>query len=268
MTTNKTNGEVHDFICVDNNDSTLADSLNMEKNKKLYEIRKGGKRLWIKCENITVRYSYSNQYGKQDGTFGITGDESFVNAVSMIDHFVLEEFHKLYGGKIIDNTVMTDNTINTMFRSSLFNDILKVSVNETNCAFFKSDATLMKNPDLRDILREKVTMATVIEPAFAWVFQGKIGIRWNCRQVRLQKITFNTQKKSLFFNSNEGKIVVNEVKKTLPKSNLPAVGSFKNIFQDSDEEEDITSKEKVIPDKQMTTPKKKYTMLLDDNDDE
>lgn len=255
------------FICVNATDvSNVTTDACLEKNKKIYDIRKSGKRLWIKFDDVTVRYPYSvNQYGKadsKDGTFVVTADNGLRNVVDMIDDFVKTEFQKLYRGKVINNIMMTQGTIDSMFRSSLYNDTLRLYVNPSNCAIFKSDASIIKTPNLADILTEGLKIGIVIEPNFAWVFNNKIGIHWDARQVKLQKFKMTHGTKSLF---NDGKPIERKSMSSPSTSKFkfdPPAGSFKNVFHSDDEEEDTPKKmsEKKVPNR-------RYTMLMDDDDE-
>jgi hypothetical protein len=177
-----------DFICTSMESLDISD-LSVEKNKKIFDIRKSGKRLWIKCDNVTVKYGYSmNQYKSVDtkeGTFVLHVNESLRNLINVIDQYVMNEFCKMYRNTILNNIMITQGTISTMFRSSLYNDTLRLYISPLSCAIFRTDQSKIEEPDMENIIREDLSLAVIIEPAFAWMMNQKIGIHWDCRQVKL-----------------------------------------------------------------------------------
>jgi len=184
-----------EFVCIALTNLDVS-NMTLEKNKKIFDIRKDGKRLWIKCDRVSIKYPYTpNQYrcteAGKEGTFVVNVDEDLSAMVRMIDATVLSKFEDLYKGTVLNNVAMTENAIRTMFRPSLYSDTLRISVSANNCGVFRSDGTLIPSPDLSTIIKDDASMGIVIEPAFAWMFNQKIGIHWDVRQIKLSKLVLN-----------------------------------------------------------------------------
>lgn len=188
-----------DFMCAAVESVDVSD-LEIQKNKKLFDIRKSGKRLWIKCDNVTIKYGHSaNQYKAveaKEGTFVLNVDADLRNVVNAIDQCVVNEFAKMYKGTILNNIMMTPRTLSGMFRPSLYNGTLRLYVSPMNCGVFRSDRSKVVEPDMDNILREDLSLGVVIEPAFAWMMNQKIGIHWDCRQVKLHSYLDKKAKKT------------------------------------------------------------------------
>jgi hypothetical protein len=244
------------FCCVNCNDVNMMENVTIEKNKKIFEIRKEGKRFWIKCDGVIIKYPFAiNQYRTTEGsgTFVVNVSDGLRNTVRLIDKFVQDEFDRLYLNKICDNIMLTKGALQDMFRNSLYNDTLRISVSDKNCGFFKSDNSKISSPMLSDILKEDAKCSIMIEPAFVWMVNKKIGIHWDARQIKLHPLQFNIIGKasspSLFHgnvkkqddaNVNANAMnAIDAVQKSLSKLELnttkfvlPQKGSFKNMFDD------------------------------------
>lgn len=228
-----------EFICVScDNGEEMTERLTLEKNKKLFEIRREGKRLWIKIDGVTVKYPFNvNQYRPEEGsgTFVIYTTDGLRNVITLIDEFVKKEFDRMYLNKICENIMLTENALKEMFRDSLYEDTLRLNVNQKNCGFFRSDGTRIPTPNVSDILREDITLGIVIEPAFVWMYNKKIGVHWDARQIKLAPLKLNGWKKGSLFADDDKKKVTRpskEMSQTTASIALPDKGSFKNMFDD------------------------------------
>lgn len=246
-----------DFICVEVNEVENPDfckDMGIEQNKKIFDIRKSGKRLWIKCDSVTVKYPFaSNQYktDAKEGTFVLNADSAITSMIELVDKVVKDEFIRLFNGKVLNNIMMTAGAINDMYRSSSYKDTMKVYVSPANCAVFGIDGSRIPDPDIKSVLNDDVHMGVVLEPAFAWMFQQKIGVHWDARQIKLKQKT------------------VMPFGRSFTKSFTSKQGTFKNIFADSDDE-DSSAKQNG---KKTFAPveikyDKPFTLLMDSDDEQ
>jgi len=265
------NEQADDFVCMDissiddingtHDTPNPALGLGLIENGKIFDIKKDGKRLWIKCPDVVIKYPYStNSYkpSQKDGTIVLHASDALTTMVDVIDGVVKQEFNRLYDRKILDNIMMTKGAIDDMFRSSLYNDTLRVYVSEKNCAVFSKEGILDREADFSTTLKSDLSLGVVLEPAFAWMFRGKIGIHWDARQIKLKQ-----QKLKLFNNGQE-------VQQS-SRFRTPAKGTFKNIFVDSDEEDNKRGHSKILPLKipEVTVPMKgSFKNILSDSDDD
>jgi hypothetical protein len=189
-----------DFECLSSSliksdpDAMIA-GMTVQKNGKLFDIRRNAKRIWIQCDDAIVKYGYApDQYkvDSKDGTFVLHTNDVIASVVETVDKVVLSEFESMFTGKILNNIVMTKNAIRTMFRPSLYAETLRLTVSPLNCAAFRSDGSNMVNPNFPDILKPDTSLSVIIEPAFAWMYNRKIGIHWDARQIKLSKVSFRT----------------------------------------------------------------------------
>lgn len=161
--------------------------IDFEKDGKLFNIRHVDKKLlWVSTNILKVKYGFStNPYKPEskDGTFVLKLDENLKNIVKTVDKFVLNSLETMYKGKILGSLMITENTLSGMFRPSIYEDTIKLSVAYDTCAVFCNEKQICNDFVFQDI-QSDMYISTVIEPAFAWMFNQKIGIRWDCRQIK------------------------------------------------------------------------------------
>lgn len=179
-----------EFVCLTAGNSTeiyYAD-LSVEKLKSIWEIRSNGKRLWIKSNGASVKFPFAVspfKQGTKDGTFVINMDENLSDAVQYVDSFVYKEFLRMYQDKVMSNVLMTKGTLKAMFRESIYMDTLRLNVSPDSCAIFTKERGLLEDPVLHDVIKPDLALSIVVEPAFVWMRNGKIGIHWAARQVKI-----------------------------------------------------------------------------------
>lgn len=251
MAAANTDVNIEEFICVQVNEVNNPDfskDMVIDKNKKIFDIRKSGKRLWIRCDSVSVKYPFApNQYktDAREGTFVIYADSAITSMIKLVDDVVKNEFMRLYKGEILNNIMMTPGTIDKMYRSSLYKDTMKICISPTNCAIFDKNHTLIVEPDIKSYIRSDMHLGIVLEPAFAWMFNQKIGIHWDARQVKVKARDFT--------NFYDGKF-----------QGSPYKGSFKNILADSDDDDDVN----VVVTPPLNIKYEKMDSLLDSSDDD
>jgi Fe-S cluster assembly iron-binding protein IscA len=178
------------FVCINaSGSSDEFTEMSLDKSSKKWLIRKEGKRLWIKCSNqASIKYPFQANKFKEnatDGTVVFNVDGVLQSTIELVDEFVFNEFNKSYKGKVVNNVMMTEKTVRDMFRPSMYNGTLRVSVAPESCVIFSKDRGLVKDVNLADTLKEDLSVSLVIEPAFAWVMNGKIGIHWDATQIKI-----------------------------------------------------------------------------------
>lgn len=234
----------------------ITAGMTVQKNGKLFDIRKNGKRIWIRCDDAIVKYGYaSDQYkaDSKDGTFVLHTNDVIASVVDVVDKVVLKEFEFMFTGEILNNIVMTKNAIRTMFRPSLYAETLRLTVSPANCAAFRSDGSHMVNPNFPDILKPDTSLSVIIEPAFAWMYNRKIGIHWDARQIKMTKLSFRTTFPG--FKPPRTKESANKVDDGKRNGGEQSVKKYTLLFDESDDEE-------------KTSDKKKYTLLLRDSEED
>lgn len=176
--------DADDYHVVHIDKSQTVKDVILEKNKKLYDIRVDGKRLWIKSTAASIKYPYStNKFNKTSVVFNL--DDTMIQAVKAVDAHVYDHYKNEFVGKIMNNMKMTDKTLQTMFRDSLYNGTLSTYVSADNCAVFSKEKGLISDPNLGELLKSDVNVSIVVEPAFSWYMDKKIGIHWDLRQVKI-----------------------------------------------------------------------------------
>lgn len=175
-----------DFICVDTKsiDASEISDIQIEKNKRIFYIRKQDKRLWIKSKNAVIKYTYAKNQFKMDsneGIISITIDDELDAVVSLIDKIVCDKF----SGTIVNNMMITENTIKNMFKESIYNGNLRLSLTPESCDVFDSDKNHLENIDFPETLIADTLISVVIEPTFVWMMNKKIGIHWDARQIQI-----------------------------------------------------------------------------------
>lgn len=177
-----------DFICVDikEPENVVVDVKENKKNSKLWDIRKDGKRLWLKCENLVV------DNGFQINTFKPDSDEGYLKfipndfleqVVESIDETVISEFI----GKVADNMKMTEKSVRRMFKPSINYGTLKVTASCRNCGFIDKDKQeiITSLKELPRLIQSETLTNAVLEPAFVWCMNKQIGIHWDVRQLQI-----------------------------------------------------------------------------------
>lgn len=289
-------------------ESSELNDMEMVKGTKRFNILKNGKKLWIKSHNLTIKYPFAvNTFKKtEDGTVVFNIPRSLTDAVNVVDKFVLDEFLKLYSGQILNNVVMTENTIKMMCRSSLYGGTLRVCVSNDSCTVFDEKQNLIETPKFSDILHNDLRIAVIVEPAFAWMMNGKIGIHWDARQIRILSLLsvpsiYSVQESSQTWSlgmDDEEDVPVNNVNNTVNNVNVPVNNvnvSVNNVnvqkivslykpektsnewsleMDDGDDEPKVfkqtripVEKKKMLTKKKMEESKSAWSLKLDDDDD-
>lgn len=164
----------------------------LTKNKRLFDIRgSAGKHAWLKINQCVLKYGYSeNKFNSESpGTVVLSGLHEVLESVEAVDKFVIDSMIAQFRGKSLNNIMITDNTIQEMFRSSAYAETLKVSVTEKTCKIFDSNASLITNKSLADTLTSGLNLLVMVQPSFAWMMNSKIGIRWDAKQIRISGST-------------------------------------------------------------------------------
>ncbi len=163
-------------------------SLTLTKKKSIYEIRAtGGKQLWFKVNHCALKYGYSENLYKSasPGTIVVSdmgGD--LEGSVEAIDQFVIDTLTKQNLGSSLDNVMITENTISEMFRSSLYNGTIRVTIDD-KCRVFDKNAKLLISPNLKEIFKKDLTIQLVVQPSFVWMMKPRIGVRWDAKQIKI-----------------------------------------------------------------------------------
>lgn len=179
------------FMLIDvENTNPVAEfkDLMLEKNKRIYEIRMKSKRLWLKLPPVMLRYGFKTNSFKP----GITTEGSVVMVlnnhlhqyIETVDNRIFENFDKLFRGTVLNNMMMTKNAVQKMCKSSIWNGALKLTVSSESTVFFNENRETIEGTVGLTKLKEGTICSMVIEPSFAWIMNGTIGIRWDARQVR------------------------------------------------------------------------------------
>ena len=185
-----------DFVCIESssvsNDTRVLDNTHLIKSKKLFNIRSNGKRLWIKHRNTCIKYGFTkNQYKSdaKDGTIVIILNNEGQHVISSIDDIVQQRFISMYTNTILNNMMLTENVIKSMFKQSLYNNTLKVTLSPDTCKLFDEKKIRIDNINFTDDygLTAGEEISIIFEPSFAWMMNKKIGIRWDVRQIQLHK---------------------------------------------------------------------------------
>jgi hypothetical protein len=258
-----------DFVCVA---KATQVPLCVQKSKSIWEIRSNGKRLWIKSNGSSVKYPYTLNPFKPDtneGSLVINMDQNLSDAVEYIDCFVYKEFLRLYEGKILSNVHMTRSTLRSMFRESTSLGTLKLNVSPDNCAVFTKNESIWKDPDLTKILKAEMAVSIVAEPVFVWMRNGRIGIHWAARQLKIDGRFINKVVKSRSSNwkqlleSNPVPAPVSVVRKVeKPKK----MSSF--LFLDHSDEEKVPSVTGKKEKKKEETKVPRFSFLSRDKSDD
>src|ERR1019366_4025791 len=97
------------------------------------------------------------------------------------DQFIIEDFNSKFLGKSLGSIFVTPETIQRMFKPSFSDEYNSFRINiDKTCTIFDSADSEGHN-DITKPFSSKVNV--IVEPAFLWAFDGKVGIRWNCKQV-------------------------------------------------------------------------------------
>jgi hypothetical protein len=260
------------FECLSIKDvQTIPVDMSLVKSGKVFDIRRKGKRLWITCDDVIVKYPYSaNQYktNSKDGSFVVFASHPLKVMVETIDQVVLEKFITMHNRTILNNMMLTENSIKKMFRPSLYNDTFRLTVNPSNCAVFRSDGSRIVDPRLTDIVKSDTKLSIIVEPTFVWMFNHRIGLRWDARQIKLSKLTFKTDYigfKPPKRDANASDALVDSISPPSQK-NETRKKCFNLVFDmdDHDEQEDSQSSNQQQP----SSDRKRYTLLLNSSDDD
>ena len=175
---------IHDSANGDLDTSTLA----LTKNKRLFDIRLvNGKRLWLKVPPCTLKYGYTDNQYKSDspGTMVLTDIGDVLESVEAVDRFVVDQMISQYKGTSLNNIMITENTVHSMFRPSVYRDTLRLSVDAKGCHIYDKAGKRISNPKVGEILAQGVSLTVLAQPSFAWMMGQKIGVRWDARQIKL-----------------------------------------------------------------------------------
>ncbi len=162
-------------------------SLIIVKKKSIYEIRTtDDKELWLKVNQCSLKYGYAEDKFKADkaGNVMLADMNNLTDSVDAIDQFVIDKMTTQYQGRILNNIMITKDTVKKMFRASMYNGTLRVSVDPAKCPLFDNKGVSIESNDLT-ILKKGLGVQVFIQPSFAWLFNGKIGIKWHARQIKL-----------------------------------------------------------------------------------
>lgn len=172
--------------------------LKLVPNGKMWDVKDiaTGKPIWYCMNELVLEKGFeTNPYKKtsKDGHVSIGLDLHALFVVENVDNILKTCFLESSRGKKVDNLVMTDKTVNSLFRSSLFNNTVKLKVTFESTAIFDKNGTLLNDPDnllinqdkLHLLLATGTKLILVIEPSFIWCFNKQIGITWTLRQVKL-----------------------------------------------------------------------------------
>lgn len=157
------------------------------KKKSVFDIRAPeGKQLRLKVDKCGIKYGYSDNLYKSasPGTIVVSDMGDLAESVEVIDQFVIDSLTQQYIGSSLDNVMITKNTISTMFRSSLYNGTVRVTVDD-KCLVFDKNGNKIISPNLKDILSKDLTIQLVFQPSFAWMMKPKIGVRWDAKQIKI-----------------------------------------------------------------------------------
>ncbi len=165
----------------------------LNKKKSIYEIRDtNDKQLWFKVNQSALKYGYGEDKFKADGAGNIVIEDlsELSESVEAIDQFVVDTMTIQYEGKILNNIMITKDTVQTMFRPSMYNGTLRVKVElEKNlCRFYDTQGKVLSGitaNGLSRLLTKGLTVQIFIQPSFVWMFNGKIGVTWKARQIKL-----------------------------------------------------------------------------------
>lgn len=136
--------------------------------------------LWIETEPVNVTYGYRlNQYKPDSGEGSITVSltENDYTRIQTIEDSIVCQLQERFLGKTIGSLYVSNETIQKMFKRSDGN--LKVVLTD--------DMTMVFNSNLSEIpftfIKTECVVSIIIEPAFLWIMNNVIGIRWNAIQV-------------------------------------------------------------------------------------
>ena len=170
--------------------------LHIEKNGKLFELKGpenvNGRstQIYIVCNQPQgVRYGFSTSQwqdaSKGEGTFVLVCNESMANLVDQIDEVFRNYFIEQYAdvGSTYLNMKWTRATVDQMFKKTLWNNGLKCHVAMNDTDFFDCNKKKLSFYGGVDKLVNGSVVTMVVMPAYAWVFNKQIGIRWTAKQV-------------------------------------------------------------------------------------
>lgn len=174
------------------------ENINLKKNKRVYNIlitpennvdKFESQKILIKCNNITLKNGFNiNQFKQSENGNEGTIVLDLSDKIEYIDSFdtkIRTEFENVYGGTVINNMKLTYNSIKQMFRSSTYMNTLRVNISKDSCVFFDENRELILDPNYLELLKSNIKLGAVIEPAFLWIMNQKIGIHWDVKQIKL-----------------------------------------------------------------------------------
>lgn len=172
--------------------------LKLVPNGKMWDVKDkiSDRTVWYCMNDLVLDKGFeTNPYKKasKDGHISVALDLHGSFVVGNVDTTLKTCFLDSSRGKKVDNLVMTDKTVDSLFRSSLFNNTVKLKVTFESTAIFDRHGTLLNDPDnvlisqdkLHLLLTAGTKLILVIEPSFIWCFNKQIGITWSLRQVKL-----------------------------------------------------------------------------------
>ena len=162
------------------------DLIQLKENGKMLDICYNDKRLWFRWES-SLRSGYSLSFNKAYVSFTLTRPQQ--KQVECIDTKVLNYISntKL---KMFHILRQTPRTMESLFRSSIYEGSLRCTFPTKECCIFDNEGKLLDIEDhaLPTVLSSGTKMTVAIEPSIVWYFNKMIGIQWNVRQVKLEKV--------------------------------------------------------------------------------
>lgn len=167
----------------------ITSDIKIEKSKKVYTIfhELNGKEVLFKFNNVTISQWFTQNTFKNietEGTITISSDNTnLIDIINHFDNFMSDIFKEQYSGSSISNIMMTDRSIDQIFRSSLFNETLRVNVSTNTCSIFDKNKNLLNDFPLTVLKGQNVSV--IVRPSFIWIVNQKIGIRWDLIQLMI-----------------------------------------------------------------------------------
>ena len=179
--------------CISDTDVAAMRSVSVAKVKRVFEIRLFDSPLTIKTK-CRIKYGFATNKFKPEllnaGSVVLQLTPSMIALIEELDERVCRYFEDTFTGSILNNVMMTKNATRAIFRPSVYSGSLRVHVSGDSCALIDEDNTTVLdggNPDLlARRLRAGEAIGLVVQPAFAWFMNKRIGVRWNARQIRLK----------------------------------------------------------------------------------
>lgn len=143
----------------------------------MYDIRNNSKRIWIETGDLIITSKFSKNIfkpGSNEGSIVAELNPEFLNIVQNFERKIKAIFLEKFGGKPISGIMMTRDTIDQIFKS--VSDPMRISCDPASCVVLNDGISLEGVSGIGNF---------VVEPSYLWIMNGRIGVRWNARQIRI-----------------------------------------------------------------------------------